>query len=322
MNNINSSNEFKEIWLAGGCFWGVQEYFSRIDGVINTSVGYANGDTKSPSYEQIPYTGHVEAVHITYDPVRIDLQTLLKHFFNIIDPTVKNRQGPDIGKQYRTGIYYLDEANLSDIQKVVAEEQKKHQKPIVTEVLPLQNYYPAEEYHQDYLKKNPTGYCHIDLSNTPVPKLKVDPSLYSKPDEETLRKRLSPMQFRVTQDNSTEPPFDNEFWSKNEKGIYVDIVSGEPLFVSTDKYDSGCGWPSFTKPIDKDAIVEKEDSSFGMSRTEARSRVGNSHLGHVFNDGPRNQGGLRYCINSASLQFIPLNKMDEKGYGKFISLIK
>ena len=313
----------RDIWLAGGCFWGVEAYFARIFGVVKTTVGYANGQTENPSYQEIPGSGHAEAVHISYDPNQVSLETLLKYYFKIIDPTSINRQGNDIGTQYRTGIYYRDEADLGIIQSIMALEQQKCKRPITTEVKPLENYYLAEEYHQKYLEKNPHGYCHVDLSTLPKAKqTKVDPSLYRKPSQEEIKKSLSDIQFQVTQQNGTEPPFLNDYWDHHLQGIYVDIVSGEPLFISSDKFDSGCGWPSFTRPIDDGVLVEKEDRSQRTVRTEVRSRVGNTHLGHVFKDGPREKGGLRYCINSASLKFIPIEEMETKGYGWLIPLVK
>jgi peptide methionine sulfoxide reductase msrA/msrB len=305
----------KEIWLAGGCFWGVEEFFSRIRGVIGTSVGYANGTTADPSYNDVcrNNTGHAETVHIVYDPSQTDLKSLLGYYFKIIDPTLLNRQGNDRGAQYRTGIYYKDSSDLPVINEAISLEQKKYDKKIVTEVLPLENYYPAEDYHQDYLKKNPNGYCHVDFSILDE---------YKKPLDSELKEKLTPVQYSVTRLGHTEPPFRNEYWDNKKPGIYVDIVTGEPLFTSGDKFDSGCGWPSFTRPIDGSAISALKDESHGMTRIEVRSKKGDSHLGHVFNDGPMEKGGLRYCINSAALKFIPLEDMEKEGYGGYISLIK
>ncbi len=318
--------ELKEIWLAGGCFWGVEAYMARIFGVADVTVGYANGTTDNPSYQDVSYrnTGHAETVHVKYDPKRVDLEILLDYFLKIIDPTSVNKQGNDIGSQYRTGIYYKNTEDMKVIEKVIEKEQMKYKKPIATEVLPLDGYFLAEEYHQDYLEKNPDGYCHVDFSplEEQMISIKVDPNLYSKPDDETLKMTLTEAQYAVTQMNNTERAFSNEYWDNHESGLYVDVVTGEPLFSSADKYDSGCGWPSFTKPIDPDVIEEHRDTSFGMTRVEVRSRVGDSHLGHVFEDGPVDKGGLRYCINSASIKFIPLDDMEEEGYEIFIPLVK
>jgi peptide methionine sulfoxide reductase msrA/msrB len=312
-----SDRALKEIWLAGGCFWGVEAYFSRIYGVAKTDVGYANGRTENPSYHDLHKTGHAEAVHILYDPERVSLQTLLDYYFKIIDPVSLNRQGNDIGTQYRTGIYYRDDIDRGAIQSIVGKEQQKYNKPMATEVKSLENYYPAEDYHQGYLENNPGGYCHVDFSSLTA----KPPEAEHSPSPAELKKTLTGIQFSVTQQGGTEPPFANEYWDNHKKGIYVDVVTGEPLFVSNDKFDSGCGWPSFTRPIDKDALTERQDTSHFMARTEVRSRKGNSHLGHVFNDGPKDLGGLRYCINSASLKFIPLEDMEAKGYGRFIGLV-
>lgn len=321
----------KDIWLAGGCFWGVQAYFARIPGVAHTTVGYANGKTPNPTYEEVctGRPGHAETLHVQYDPECVSLGTLLRHFFRIIDPTALNRQGNDYGVQYRSGIYYRDANDLPVIRSVIAAVQQQIGRPVVTEVKPLTNFYAAEDYHQDYLEKNPGGYCHINFASLTDATLdekdgfmSVDPQKYHKPDPETLKQNLDPLQYSVTQHSHTEPPFENDYWDNHEPGIYVDVITGEPLFTSKDKFDSGCGWPSFTKPIDPDSIVYCSDRSYGMTRTETRSRAGDSHLGHVFEDGPRDKGGLRYCINSAALRFIPLADMEKEGYGAFIALLK
>ncbi|MEI6132101.1 MAG: peptide-methionine (R)-S-oxide reductase MsrB [Bacillota bacterium] len=302
---------YKEVYLAGGCFWGVEAYFAQINGVIETSVGYANGKTLNPTYMDLNSSGHSETVYIKYDPQIISLSRILDYFFNIIDPISKNKQGNDMGAQYRTGIYYSDTNDIEVISEYIKVEQKKYSKPIQVEVLPLENYGLAEEYHQEYLSKNPRGYCHIDLKSLPKDN-----------EKETLKEKLTDIQYKVTQQSATEPPFQNEYWDNHKKGIYVDVVSGEPLFVSSDKFDSGCGWPSFSRPINEELIVKKTDNTLGMARVEVRSAKGNSHLGHVFNDGPKETGGQRYCINSASLKFIPLEEMEQNDLGKYISLIK
>ena len=311
----------KEIYLAGGCFWGVEAFFNRMIGVEYTDVGYANGSTSQTNYELVDSTGHAETVHVVYDPRQIELKEILQYYFSIIDPTSLNKQGNDIGTQYRTGIYYVDPQDEGVIRQVLEQEQTKYTAKIVTQVEPLRNYILAEEYHQKYLDKNPHGYCHVDLSSIPNSKPRIDAENYTKPTDSELKNILTEMQYRVTQGNETEPAFHNEYWDNTEKGIYVDIVTGEPLFVSSNQYDSGCGWPSFTKPISDVVVSYKKDHSFGMKRVEVRSRIGDSHLGHVFEDGPGEKGGLRYCINSASLRFIPLSEMDKEGYGEFKILI-
>ncbi|MDF2484433.1 MAG: peptide methionine sulfoxide reductase MsrB [Herbinix sp.] len=311
-------DKLKEIWLAGGCFWGVEAYMSRIYGVYDVTSGYANGNTENPTYEDVSYhqSGHSEAVHVLYDPERVELETLLTYFFIIIDPTMVNQQGNDRGEQYRTGIYYLENADKEVIDQVLAKEQEKYSDPIVTEVEVLEGFTLAEEYHQDYLEKNPDGYCHIEfdsLEEQNIP-IVIDPMMYPKPSDEELKKKLTEIQYKVTQTNDTEMAYSNEYWDTFEPGIYVDVATGEPLFSSADKYDSDCGWPSFTKPIVPEVVVNYDDLSFNMLRTEVRSRSGNSHLGHVFDDGPADKGGLRYCINSASILFIPLDDMEAAGY--------
>lgn len=311
----------KEIYLAGGCFWGLEEYFSQIAGVTQTSVGYANGQVETTSYQLLKQTDHAETVYLAYDETVLSLREILLYYFRVIDPLSVNQQGADKGRQYRTGIYYVDDADIPTIESVMAEEQAKvGGRPLAVEVKPLRHYILAEDYHQDYLKKNPTGYCHIDVHQAKIPV--IDAKDYQKPSDAVLKEELTDLQYQVTQAAATERPFENEFWKSEEAGLYVDITTGEPLFLSTDKFDSGCGWPSFTKPISKEVALYYQDLSHGMNRIEVRSRAGQAHLGHVFDDGPRDKGGLRYCINSAALRFIPRDEMEAAGYGLFLDLLK
>lgn len=322
-----------DIYLAGGCFWGLEAYMKQLPGVLDTDVGYANGNTENPSYNDVctKGTGHAETVHVVYDSDRIDLNTLLRAYFKVIDPTSENQQGNDRGAQYRTGIYYNNDADTGVIQEAIRREQEKQSMPIKTEVVPLDNYYSAEEYHQDYLDKNPSGYCHIDLGEADafiaengLSSLDLNALIaeenYPVPSDEELKKSLTDIQYRVTQNGETERPFTNEYADNFAEGIYVDVVTGEPLFTSMDKFESGCGWPSFTMPIASEVVTEKTDNAFNMIRTEVRSRAGDIHLGHVFTDGPVDRGGLRYCINSASIRFIPVSNMEQEGYG-FLSYL-
>ncbi len=309
----------KEIYLAGGCFWGTDHLFSLVDGVISTEAGYANSRVPHPTYEMVcsGRTGAAETVKVVYDPDMIGLSELLAIYFRSIDPLSLNRQGGDVGTQYRTGIYYVDENDIEVIEAVVATIQRRHTEPVVVEVGPLVNFYPAELYHQEYLYKNPGGYCHVD----PALFTEVRSRKAVKKDKEELRKRLSPLQWEVTQNGATERPFVNEYDHEFRPGIYVDITDGTPLFVSSRKYNSGCGWPAFSRPIDPSLISEHTDTSYGRVRTEVRSASSGSHLGHVFPDGPAEDGGLRYCINSAALRFVPREDMAAEGYGDLLSLV-
>lgn len=311
------NSRYKEIYLAGGCFWGIQAYIDRIVGVEYTNVGYANGNSEETDYYSIKETGHAETVYVVYNPEKITLEELLGYFYGIIDPTSLNKQGNDQGSQYRSGIYYVNEEDKKIIKAATENEQAKFSEKIVTEIQPLENYILAEDYHQDYLEKNPDGYCHINLSNIPREKPKVNLEDYHKPPIEEIKEKLTNSQFRITQESSTEYPFQNEYWDNKEAGLYVDIVTGEPLFLSSDKYNSGTGWPSFTRPIQWSVVTYFTDKSVGMERIEVRSRSGDSHLGHLFYDGPAEEGGLRYCINSGALDFIKLDELEERGYGKF-----
>jgi len=311
----------KTIYLAGGCFWGTAYLFSLVPGVQNTTAGYANSTVSSPTYQQVctGKTNAAETVKIDYDDNEVGLTDILMLYFKSIDPLSVNRQGGDEGTQYRTGIYFTDESDIPVIEAQLATLQRRHNKPLAIEFSMLKNFYPAEEYHQDYLYKNPDGYCH------------VDPALFKEAkeirkkqtaDKAELKNRLTALQWEVTQNGATERPFINEYDNEFRKGIYVDITDGTPLFLSSSKYNSGCGWPAFTRPIDKNLIKENIDTSYGRIRTEVKASSSGSHLGHVFNDGPVEEGSLRYCINSASLRFIPVEEMEEAGYGEYISLIK
>lgn len=310
----------KKIYFAGGCFWGTEHLFSLIEGVKKTRAGYANSRIPHPSYEMVctGRTGAAETVEVEYDEDEVGLTYLLSVFFRSIDPTSVDRQGNDVGTQYRTGIYFTDPKDLPAIDAYVATVQRRYDTSLAVEVLPLESFYPAELYHQEYLYKNPNGYCHVD------PKLfaEVKSRTAQKNDKSSLRSRLTPLQWEVTQNGATERPFENEYDHEFRKGIYVDVTDGTPLFVSSSKYDSGCGWPAFTRPIDRDLISEHTDTSFGRVRTEVRSATSGSHLGHVFPDGPADEGGQRYCINSAALRFIPAEEMATEGYAAYLPLLK
>lgn len=314
----------KLIYLAGGCFWGTEHFMALINGVTATQAGYANSVVENPSYKEVctGRTHAAETVKVAYDADVVDLTTLLNLYFETIDPTSVNRQGGDVGTQYRTGIYYTDPADHSVIAKAVEQLQAKFAEPIAIEVLPLTNFFPAEDYHQQYLVKNPTGYCHIPPSLFALARNSgKKSSRWVKPSTAELQRKLTPLQYAVTQQSATEPPFDNEYHAESRPGIYVDITSGQPLFASVDKFESRCGWPAFTKPIADDIVTERPDTSHGMTRTEVRAAGSNSHLGHVFPDGPVAAGGKRYCINSAALRFIPDYKMADEGYADYLPLI-
>jgi len=331
--NNEEGIEMEKAIFAGGCFWCMESPFEKLDGVKEVVAGYTGGYKENPTYKEVSTgkTGHLEAVQITFDPDVISYTELLDVFWRQINPTDIRGQFADIGSQYKTAIFYhsKEQKRLAEQSKENLKQTGKFQREIVTEIIPASEFYLAEEYHQDYYKKSSTRYKlyragsgrEAYLKSTWKDEEKKEESKYIKPADEELKKSLTPLQYKVTQENGTERAFDNDYWDNKKEGIYVDIISGEPLFSSLDKFNSGTGWPSFTKPLESDNVLEKEDNSLFMGRTEVRSKYTNSHLGHVFDDGPT-PTGLRYCINSAALRFIPIEDLEKEGYGQYKKLFE
>jgi len=325
MVNHSSGGLYELATFAGGCFWCMVAPFEEMRGVVRVLPGYTGGHKENPSYKEVCSggTAHYEAVQVTYDPALTTYEKLLDVFWRQIDPTDRGGQFHDRGSSYRTAIFYHNELQKekAEASKKDLSDSKRFGVPIATQILPASTFYPAEEYHQDYHKKNPAHYKQYRSGSGRDAFIEKYWHAEKIPDQEILKNKLTKMQYEVTQNNATEPPFKNEYWDNRRNGIYVDIVSGEPLFSSQDKFDAGCGWPSFTRSLQGENIKAKEDLSHGMMRTEVRSKKSDSHLGHVFKDGP-SPTMLRYCINSAALRFIPEEDLEKEGYGEYIGLFK
>lgn len=321
--SVMGTSKQKRAIFAGGCFWCMEKPFESLDGVISVTSGYTGGTTQDPNYQNYAQGGHIEAIEIIYTPQKVSYEELLDLFWRQIDPTDSGGQFVDRGRAYTTAIFYLDDEQRRIAEKSRTDLQKKgvFNKAIVTPILPASVFYEAEAYHQDYYKKNPSHYQRYRRGSGRDQFLEGVWAKTKEKEKQDLRQRLTPLQYHVTQEEGTEKPFENEYWNNNEDGIYVDIVSGEPLFSSLDKYDSGTGWPSFKDPLVPENIIEKRDTKLFITRTEVRSKLADSHLGHVFNDGPEPRG-LRYCINSAALRFIPVKDLEKEGYGEFLKLFE
>ncbi|GAB2649066.1 peptide-methionine (R)-S-oxide reductase MsrB [Vibrio panuliri] len=347
MNNSKTGGKTEFATLAGGCFWCTESDLEKLPGVIDVVSGYSGGTLENPQYKQVASgkTQHIEVIQVTFDPEQVSYEQVLDQFFRHIDPTDDQGSFVDRGPQYRPAIFYHSDQQQEIAQNFMQEIDALgvFKKPLKTELRPFKEFWIAEDYHQDYYKRNSVRYKYYRYSsgrdayldeifgeqrNTNPVTLRqmIDESKgvtqsrsYSKPSDAEIRDRLTELQYYVTQEDGTERAFNNEYWDNKAEGIYVDIVSGEPLFSSTDKYRSGTGWPSFTKPINDAFIVTQTDYKLLYPRTEVRSRFADSHLGHVFKDGPK-PTGLRYCMNSAAMRFIAKEDLKKEGYEEYLAL--